>query len=250
MENVGELYVPPLAGKNWEYVPADFKEFPERDIVNYPHPNKLEFPSKTRLHIIPDSWFRFLYPVTGETGGYFAIAGVLIFLFQKEWYVIEQDMHKLALVGFSWYWYYQLFGGKVSSFFNDTNRDGQREGFWMRFHFFKLDNIEYLKAKPKAEEEHMEVLKSIGTNLPAVQRENLTLQLEAEYRKRLQNVHNAIKRRLDFFVEYESTRRRFEQKHMVDWIMQQVRASVTPQMEAATLKQCIVDLKAMANKAK
>jgi len=120
----------------------------------------------------------------------------------------------------------------------------------MRIHFFKKDNIEYLTAKPKAEEEHMEVLKSIGTSLPAVQRENLSLQLENEYRKRLQNVHNAIKRRLDFFVEYESTRRRFEQKHMVDWIMQQVRASVTPQMEAATLKQCIVDLKAMANKAK
>jgi hypothetical protein len=84
------------------------------------------------------------------------------------------------------------------------------------------------------------VLKTIATTLPAIQRENLHLQLEAEYRKRLQNVHAAvcfifcvfvscffnlnlqIKRRLDFFVEYESTRRRFEQKHMVDWIMQQV----------------------------
>jgi hypothetical protein len=62
--------VPELAGKNWEYVPADFKEFPERDIVNYPHPNSLEFPHKVRLGLIPDSFFRFVYPVTGETGVY------------------------------------------------------------------------------------------------------------------------------------------------------------------------------------
>jgi hypothetical protein len=26
---------------------------------------------------------------------------------------------------------------------------GQREWFWMRYHFFKKDNIEYLMAKPK-----------------------------------------------------------------------------------------------------
>ena len=61
------MYIPAEAG-NWRLVPADFKEFPERDTKNYPHPNILEFPSKVRMGVVPDSWFRFFYEKTGETG--------------------------------------------------------------------------------------------------------------------------------------------------------------------------------------
>jgi len=55
-----------------------------------------------------------------------------------------------------------------------------------------------------------------------------------------------VKRQMEFLSEYEATRRRFEQRHMVSWIMQQVRSSITPQIEQAALKQCVLDLKSLA----
>lgn len=54
--------------KQWRYVPADFKEFPERDVKNFPHPNKELTVPPTRMIFFPDSWFKFFYDKTGETG--------------------------------------------------------------------------------------------------------------------------------------------------------------------------------------
>jgi len=58
-----------------------------------------------------------------------------------------------------------------------------------------------------------------------------------------------VKRQLDFLTEYESTRRRFETRHMVDWVLDQVKKSITPQLEAAALQQCVVDLQTLSKKA-
>ena len=67
MDKLGTKYVPANAGK-WELTPADFKEFPERDVVNYPHPDRREFPKPVRLGWMPDTWYRFFYEKTGESG--------------------------------------------------------------------------------------------------------------------------------------------------------------------------------------
>merc|ERR1719150_1454924 len=65
--------------------------------------------------------------------------------------------------------------------------------------------------------------------------------LEGEYRSRLAAAHSAVKKRLDYQVETANV-----QKRMVDWIIGNVKASITPAQEAAALKKCISDLKALS----
>lgn len=73
-----------------------------------------------------------------------------------------------------------------------------------------------------------------------INRENLALQMEIAYRQRLQQAHDAVKRRLEFLVAYETTKRRFEQEHMIDWIMKQVEAiePLAVRYERASSRRC------------
>lgn len=78
------------------------------------------------------------------------------------------------------------------------------------------------------------------------QKENIALQLEAEYRARLAKVYSEVKRRLDYHVEIQAVERRVQQKHLVKWVTGKVLASITPDQDKATLDKCIADLGALA----
>ena len=44
------------------------------------------------------------------------------------------------------------------------------------------------------------------------------MRLEEEYRRRLHQVTNTVKRQLDYQVEVEQAQRKFEQEHMIQWL--------------------------------
>lgn len=79
-------------------------------------------------------------------------------------------------------------------------------------------------------------------------RENLLLQQEAEYRRRLMEVYQEVKRKLDYQVAIEDAKKNFTRKHLVNWVIDNVNKNVNADLEKAVLKQCVLDLKVLSEK--
>merc|ERR1711983_351033 len=174
---------------------------PERDLVNFPARVRPIDKPPVRLGIFPEEWFTALYPKTGVTGPYMALVGVGTFLASKEYFVMEHDFYVglgLAVV----------LTGVVKSAGPD-----------------------WTAAINKELDEEEAALRGIRQNEIDAIKEAVGLQLEAVYRSRLQNAYTQVKKRLDYQLETANVVRRMEQKHMVDWIIGNVKASISPAQE-------------------
>merc|ERR1712177_31359 len=191
---------------------------PERDLVNFPDRVRPIDKPPVRMGIFPEEWFTALYPKTGVTGPYMALFGVSTFLASKEYFVMEHDFYVgigLAVV----------LTGVVKSVGPD-----------------------WTAAINKELDEEEAALKAIRQgDIVAAKKEAVGLQLEAVYRGRLQEAYTQVKKRLDYQLETANVVRRMEQKHMVDWIIGNVKSSITPAQEDAALKKCISDLKGLSS---
>merc|ERR1719167_1588410 len=148
-------------------------------------------------------------------------------MFSKEIYVMEHEYYTgLSLLVMAIYAIKKLGPGLASSLDKEIV---DIEGSWVSYRDESMANIK------KAVEDEKNA-----------KWENVALQLEAAYRERLATVHAEVKKRLDYQLETANVQTRIEQKHMVNWIFNNVKASITPAEEAAALKQCIANLKGLA----
>jgi len=237
----GDAWVPADLKKYEDGVPKDYKEHPDRDLVNFPHPVSNAFPAKVRYGIFPDSWFAFFYPKTGVTGPYLFYGGLGFYLAQKEWWIINEEIRVFWIFAMLFFIVYKTLGPKIAQSYGNH---------WRAI----IENAEkYVEINKSSFQNAITTQKeyvSSYTALPSLiaesKRENLQLQLEAEYRRRLVKAHNDVKRRLDYMADMEEAKRRFQRRYMIDWIVDQVKKSITPQTEKALLSQCVSDLKGLS----
>jgi F-type H+-transporting ATPase subunit b len=222
---------------------APYKEGPERDLVNFPRPKRAMFTEPVKFGFLPESWFAFFHEKTGVTGGYTFGAGLLTYLLSKEIWVLEHE-----------------FWGGVSFFIMivyGMKKFGPQLGAWAeKQQQDMLDNLnsgkiaEIAALKEGIENEKKAQFQAEGMKmLFDVKRENVALQLEAVYRERMMEVYREVKRRLDYQVEKVNVERNIQQKHMVEWIVSNVKKSITTESEQENIKKCIADLKGLAVKA-
>jgi len=195
------------------------------------------------LGFIPDSWFQAFYPKTGVTGPYVFGAGFLTYVLSKELWIIEHNFTHFISFWIAFYIVVKKFGPSISSLY-DTHNEQLEERHWFaplrktKDQFKK--NIEDLEKGIWREDGQKYLFES--------KRENVDLQLESVYRQRLAEVHQAVKKRLDYQVDVETAKRRLQQQHMVQWIVDGVMAGITPQQEKDSMAKCIQDLKGLAAK--
>ncbi|CAJ0561288.1 unnamed protein product, partial [Mesorhabditis spiculigera] len=203
-------------------MPKDFKEHPERDLVNFPYPERAMYPPKTRMLMIPDSWCTPFHKLTGTSGPYLFFGGAFAFLVNKELWVYEEQGHMTA----GWILFYLLISRSVG-FRLDQYLYGE---FQNRMNYFKGLIQEDLKDATefrKTSAAETTSLQAVKESFPTILKENMELQLEATYRKNVSTVSTELQRRINYLKDTEDAKARFEKNLMLKWIVEGVEQQAT-----------------------
>ncbi|XP_011688372.1 PREDICTED: ATP synthase subunit b, mitochondrial [Wasmannia auropunctata] len=206
-------------------------------------PKRLIDPSPVRHGFIPEEWFQAFYSKTGASGPYVFAISVGTYLVSKEIYVLEHEFYNGISLFIICVATVKLFGPKLAKTLDEGIDKYQNELDDTRNN--EIAEYEDLILHEKKVQSSLDGQKMIMD----IKKENIKMQLEATYRERLVQVYEEVKKRLDYQVQIQNLERRIAQKHMVQWIVNAVLKSITPEQQKATLQQCIKDLEALAAKA-
>lgn len=188
--------------------------------------------------------FKMFYPKTGVTGPYMFGAGLITYLCSKEIYVMEHEYYNGLSLGLMVIYAVKKFGPLVAK-----KMDEGIDALEAEYNEGRNDTIKTLTQA--IEDEKTAQWQAEGQKLLIeAKKENVALQLEAAYRERLAHVYSEVKKRLDYQVERQNVEKRIAQRHQVNWIVNNVLKSITPDQEKATINQCIADLGALAARVK
>jgi F-type H+-transporting ATPase subunit b len=192
------------------------------------------------MGIFPEEWFQAFYNKTGVSGPYMALFSIGTFLASKEYFVVEHDF--FVGVGIA-----VVLAGIIKSTGPGVDAMLEKEisADEEALRSIRQNEIDFL-AMSIADEKDSQADATVWEDIITAKKEAVGLQLEAAYRQRLQDAYVQVKKRLDYQLEVSNVVRRMEQKHMVDWIINNVKSSITPAQEQAALKKCVADLKALA----
>jgi len=212
----------------------------QRDLVNYPKRVRPIDKPPVRMGIFPEEWFQAFYTKTGVTGPYMALASIGTFLVSKEYFVLEHDFYVGVALAIVLTGVVKNVGPGYTTFINKEIQT--QEDFYKSI---RQNEIDF--CKQSIDNEHTAQAAAVAwEDIIVAKKEAVGLQMEAVYRSRLQEAYTQVKKRLDYQLEVANVMRRMEQKHMVDWIISNVRKSITPAQEDAALKKCIADLKVLS----
>jgi len=227
----------------WKREVLNVNEGPERDLKNFPRLKRPIYPGKVRLGFLPDEWFTFFYPKTGVTGPYIFGTGLVTYMYSKEFFVMDHEFYVGLCIIMMTVYAAKTFGKPVAKYLDDAVDEQEN-----MLNAGRNATLQAISQAIKDEELAQWQVDGQQTLFDA-KKENVALQLEAEFRRRQANVFNEVKRRLDYQLEQVNIERRLQQKHMVDWIVNNVVKSISPQQEKDMLSKCILDLKGLAAKA-
>jgi F-type H+-transporting ATPase subunit b len=216
---------------------------PERDTVNFPIKEQPLTNPPVRLGFIPETWFQAFYDKTGVTGPYLFGAGLITYVVSKEIWIIEHNFTHFISFWIAFYILAKKAGPPLAKYLDSAAETLENRTWWTPLS----------KAKEQYNQTIVEMEKAIWREdgqkyLFAAKKENVDLQLENVYRQRLAEIHQAVKKRLDYQVEVLNSTRRIQQQHMVEWIVNGVMAGITPQQEKDSLAKCLEDLKHLSTK--
>nr|AOR07062.1 mitochondrial ATP synthase subunit b precursor [Mesenchytraeus cf. gelidus SL-2017] len=217
---------------------------PERDTVNFPLKQQPERSPAVKIGFIPETWFQAFYDKTGVTGPYVFGTGFITYLLSKEIWIVEHGFTHFLAFWIAFYTIVRKWGPSIAKYL-DTQNDALQDRLW-----WKSVNKAKEDYKIHIEELEKSIWREDGQKYVfEAKKENVDLQLESVYRQRLADVHQSVKKRLDYQVDVQNATRRVHQHHMVQWIVDGVLAGISPQQEKDSLAKCILDLKTIAAKA-
>ncbi|KAJ8979422.1 hypothetical protein NQ317_002202 [Molorchus minor] len=197
-------------------------------------------PGKVRLGFVPEEWFQFFYKKTGVTGPYTLAFTLSTYLVSKEIYVLEHEYYSGLSLLIMWIVGVKKLGPKLAAYL-----DKEVDEYERNWNESRVEQKQVLGDQIKEEEKAQWSME--GQNLLVqAKRENVALQLEANYRERIRLAFNEVKKRLDYQVEKQNIERRIAQKNLVDWVLARVKASITPDQEKQNINRCIADLAGLA----